>query len=133
MIPLTANDVKKPLERDLTTEELGKLVGRAEKASDLIEGFIGHVYDPADPDDVVPPMVTRVAARMVARSFEANTAEVPKFADSTTQNMGPFGATTRFNADAASGGPWLAKSDKTELRSVYSGMRSTGSRSDRCY
>lgn len=137
MIPVskTAVEQSPALERDLTSDEVNKLPGRAQRASELVEGYIGVEYDPTDTEHPIPAVVTSVTADVVARLYAAEESNVPQFVDSKTQTMGPLGATVRFNADAASRQPWLTKADKTRLRTVFSGFRATTMgtvRSDRC-
>jgi hypothetical protein len=141
MIQATKEDVEEALERDLTDDEVDKLPGRVAKASDLVEGFLGFDYvttdlsDPPNPDfvpDVVPDKVVRVVAGAVARLYAAEDAGTPSFVESQSQAAGAFSATTRFSADVTNGkAPWLTKTDKARLRSVFSGMRSVASGSDR--
>jgi hypothetical protein len=134
VIPVTRQDVETSpaLERELTDDEAEKFPGRAQRASELVEGYIGFEYDPDDTARPIPAVVTSVVADVVARLYAAADSNVPQFVDSKTQNMGQLGATVRYNADATSArAPWLAKSDKTRLRGVFSGMRTTSSRSDR--
>lgn len=132
MIPITQADVEKALERPLLDDdpdEVSLLAGRVEKASDLVEGYIGITY--TVPPEVVPGVVTRVTAAVVARMYRIGDKKVPDFQDSVSQGMGPFNVNTRFNADATSGDPWLTKKDKAALRPVYSGFRSMSQRSER--
>lgn len=129
LIPITQADVEKALERELVDDEPDLLPGRSEKASDLVEGYIGVTY--TVPPDVVPGVVTRVTASVVARMFRASDSKVPTFQDTASQAMGPFNVNTRFNADATSGDPWLTKKDKLALKPMYSGFRSMSQKSER--
>lgn len=139
MITVTRDDVERELERTLSSDEFALLGRRIEAASDLVEGYIGFAYVPYDPfaaDDVdrpddVPDVVVRVVSAAVARVYDADSKNVPEFVEATTQGMGPFNVTQKFNQDATSGTPWLTKSDKMKLRLVFSGMRSSLMRSDR--
>lgn len=132
MIPVDQDEVVKALDGSTLTEaEENKLEGRWEKSSDLVEGYIGEVYGPGD---TVPGVVVRVVASAVARLYlRDRTKSAPLFAESKSQAMGPFNANLKFNTDATSGEPWLAKSDKLRLRNIYSGQRSQAMASDRDY
>jgi hypothetical protein len=132
MIPITQDDVQAALSRDLTDDEAEALPDKALIASDVVEGYLGIVYNTAaTPPDVVPGVVTRVTAGLVGRVFTA-AGKVPIFQDTLSQAMGPFNTNTHFIADASSGDPWLTKVDKLRLRSVYAGVRSVSFRSERC-
>lgn len=137
MIPVTRQQVETSpaLERELDSSELGNLPGRAQRAAELVEGYLGVEYDPTDLEHPIPAVVTSVVADVTARLYAAQDSNVPQFVDSKTQSMGPLGATVRFNADATSRQPWLTKADKTRLRTVFSGFRAvtnTSSRTGRC-
>jgi hypothetical protein len=132
MIPITQSDVEAALSRELTDDELDALPTKAVIASDLVEGYLGVVYDVnAVPPSVVPGVVTRVTAGVVGRVFTA-AGKVQPFQDQSSQAMGPFNVSTHFIADSTSGDPWLTKADKLRLRSVYAGVRSVSFRSERC-
>lgn len=129
MIPLTDDDVQAALERELTSDETEKLDSRVQKASDLVEGYLGIVYGESD---TVPGVVTRVSAAAVARLYQRDQSKgVPLFQDTRTSGMGPFNSTIRYSPDVTSGDPWLTKADKTRLKSVFSGFRAAGVASDR--
>lgn len=121
MIPITQHDVEQSpvLERQLSEDEANKLPARALRASELVEGYLGIVYDEGCP---IPQVVTSVVADVTARLYATTDSNVPQFVDSKTQNMGQLGATVRYNADAVSRSPWLTKADKERLRNIFSGM-----------
>lgn len=129
MIPVTEVDVQDALERDLTEAEAGTVEAKARKASRLVEGYLGVEY--VD-DDIVPGVVVEVTAGVVARAYTAAASDVPEFVNSATEGMGQFSVTRTFNSDATSGALWLTKADKIKLRTIYSGVRSVGMKSDRC-
>lgn len=130
VIPVTRADVKDAQDGvDLTDDEAEKLPSRAQKASDIVEGYLGVVYPPGA---VIPGEVTRVAAAAVARLYQRDrTKGVPMFQDTRTAGMGPFSATIKYDQDVTSGDPWLTKADKLRLRNVFSGARSQEMASDR--
>lgn len=138
MIPVTQEQVEKSpaLERTLTADEAGKLPARAQRASEMVEGYLGVIYDPSDTDCPIPAVVTSVVADATARLYAAADSNVPQFVDSAQQNMGRVGATVHYNADATSSrSPWLTKADKDRLRNIYSGMvvvSNSGGRSGQC-
>lgn len=128
MIPVTRSDVEGSLERALTTDEAATVAFKVKKASRLVEGYLGLEY--AD-TDTVPGVVTEVTAGVVARAYAAAVNQVPEFVNTATEGMGPFSVTRTYNQDATSGALWLTKADKIKLRTIYSGARSVGMRSDR--
>lgn len=129
-IPVLQADVELAIERTLTGPEVEKLPARVQKASDLVEGYLGQVY--AD-DATIPGVVTRVAAGAVGRLYQRDTTAgvPPLFANSQQSALGPFNANITFNQDVTSGDPWLTKADKMRLVNVFSGFRAIGVQSDR--
>ncbi|WP_353809081.1 hypothetical protein [Agromyces sp. SYSU T00194] len=99
----------------LTTDQAAKAPALLSEASDLVVGFLG--CDPTDETatPTVPEAVTRVVARMVARTLE-QTGVVVTGAEGLTEAVGPFSRTTRYGAGTTSGAPWIAASDKVALR-----------------
>lgn len=131
MIPLVQADIEAALSRDLSDTETDAWPSKAVIASDLVEGYLGIVYDVnASPPDVIPGVVTRVTAGVVGRVFAS--ASVPAFQDTASQGMGPFNVNAHFIADATTGDPWLTKADKLRLRFIYAGARSVSFKSERC-
>lgn len=131
MIPVTKDDVRDAQDGvELTHDEAAKLPSRAQKASDLVEGYLGQVF--LSPS-VIPAVVTRVTAGAVARLYQRDRQKnaPAMFTDQKTSGMGPFNATIKYSPDVTSGDPWLTKADKTRLKNVYSGHRDGGLRSDR--
>src|SRR5438309_12120788 len=111
MIPVTQPQVEVEVERELTDTESEVLAARVQRASDLVEGYIGVVYGTDNP---APAVVVRVAARVAARTFTV-AQRIPDFVDSQSVGMGPFSRTQKFNTDATSGAVWLTKADKAAL------------------
>lgn len=133
MIPVNQAQVEAALERTLVAPaEVDKLPRRAQKASELVEGYLGVEYDPADTEHPIPSVVTSVVADVTARLYSTDDSDVPQFVDSKTQSMGPLGATVRYNTEATGRQPWLTKADKTRLRTVFSGMRVMSMGTNRC-
>lgn len=131
MIPLTADDVENALDGSvLASDELPQLPSRAQKASDLVEGYIGLVY--AD-GVTIPGVVTRVTAGCAARLYQRDRSKQNPglFTDTMSGAMGPFNANIKFSQDVTSGDPWLTKADKTRLKNVFSGYRAMSMQSDR--
>ena len=103
----TTVDVSERLGRQPTTEEAARIPGLLAEATVAAVEFLGCTPDP------VPDVVPIVVSRMVARTLGA---DIPVGVSSAEQTMGPFGSTRRFSADATSGGVWLTRQDKNQLR-----------------
>lgn len=106
-------DVELALGRDLTAAEIAKFDALVDEAGDLLHGYLSVDYRDAD---TVPGAVSRVAARVVARSFEQSASTAAFGAESTTDQAGPFSQTLRFAAGSTSGSVWLDAKDKIKLR-----------------
>ena len=111
MIPVSEDDVKARLRRDLSSTEIEFLPGIVDEASALLEGYLGVCYGD---DETVPTAVVVIASRVAARILTMP--EGPAgLADSRTSALGPFSATIQYSTDSSSGGPWLTKSDRIAL------------------
>jgi hypothetical protein len=137
VIPVTQADVELALDgAELTVDQVGdpstgKLAARVQRASDLVEGYLGQEYLPGD---TVPQIVVRVAAGAVARLYVRDAQKgVPMFQDSKTAGMGPFSATVKYADGATSNDPWLTKADKMKLTNIFSGYQTSEMESDRGY
>lgn len=109
-----AADVATRLGRPLTTDELARVDGLLEEASDLVVGWLG-----CPPGDPTPGPIVRVVSRMVARLFGATFGpdEAPDPAVSSANAvMGPFQLQQTFNGDMTDGEPWLSRKDKLRIR-----------------
>lgn len=105
--------VQVALGRELTSQEQTRAEGLLPEASDLVWAWLQPNPDWTDLSDV-PPVVTRVTARMVARVITAGVESVNLSAQTTV--VGPYQRQNTFNPDATSGGPWLTRVDKIALR-----------------
>lgn len=105
--------VEAALGRDLTTAEQTELPTLIGEAGDLLHGYLSIDYRE---EDTVPDAVGRVAARMIARSFEQSATAVPFGTEGTTEQAGPFSRTLRFSSGTTSGSVWLDQKDKVKLR-----------------
>lgn len=137
MIPVQQSDVEQAIERALTESEVGdpttgKLDARIQKASDLVEGYLGLEYASSD---TVPPIVVRVTAGAVARLYQrdASVGSTPSFIDTKSSAMGPFNANLKYSDGVTSGDPWLTKADKMKLTNIFSGYQTSDMASDRGY
>lgn len=121
----TIEDVEKALGRPLTDGEKARVQATLEEASVLIIGYLGcdptvrdETTDP--PTETVPDAARLVAARMVARLIEQQSANGPTAApvgsSSYSTTTGPFGQTVHLQSGSNTGGPWLAAVDKTMLK-----------------
>jgi hypothetical protein len=119
--------VEGQLGRSLTDDELPRLAGRIAKASVIVEGYIGIVYQEGD---TIPDTVTIVVASMVARLYETTGSVMP----GQTAEMvmaGPHQWQRSFGGDANSVEPWLTKADRIALQNLGSGMVSVQLGSER--
>lgn len=113
----TQDDVEKQLGRDLTGAEEDRLPGLLAKASVIVEGYLGIVYEP---DDTIPSAVTIVVASMVARVL-ATTGTVAPGVSSEMVTAGPHQWQRSFRDDANSVEPWLTKADRIALQGIGGG------------
>lgn len=110
----SADDVEARLGRPLTPAEAGRVDGLIDEASALVIGYLG--CDPSDPGPV-PPAVTIVTSRMVARTLQQAEAQTPVSGEqAVTNTVGPFSQTRQFVAGTTGGQPWLSAADKVALR-----------------
>lgn len=105
--------VEEALGRELTTAEEAKVDNLIDEAGDLLHGYLGVDYRD---ETSIPGAVARVAARVVARSFEQAASESPFGVEGTTDQAGPFSRTLRFSSGTTSGSVWLDVKDKIKLR-----------------
>lgn len=121
--------VEGALGRDLTAGEEAKVDALIDEAGDLLHGYLSIDYRA---ETSVPDAVGRVAARIVARSFEQAESVGVFGAESTTDQAGPFSQTRRFAAGSTSGSVWLDAKDKLKLRPfrVGGGFRSVSVESE---
>lgn len=108
MAPLAnQDDVEARLRRSLTKDEAEWLPGVLDEASQLVLAYCGDPeFDPVP--DRVRIVTSRVAARMLSGRSDSATA--------TTNAAHVFSQTVSLNPDATSGGGWLTKADKLDLR-----------------
>lgn len=104
-----SQDVADRLGRDLTTEEEDRVEGLLDEASVLVSGWLGTTPDP------IPDAVRVVTSRVVARAITNGVAAEPGL-ESVQATMGVFQVNRGYSTDAASGGVWLTRTDKTVLR-----------------
>lgn len=110
--------VAEALGRELTTGEEAQLETLVAEAGDLLHGYLGIDYRT---ETSIPDAVARVAARMVARSFEQTAAAPVIGAEGVTEQAGPFSRTLRFASGTTSGSVWLDAKDKMKLRPYRAG------------
>lgn len=107
----TINDVNRILNPPVVeADEINHVEFLLEEASDLVRAFTGKVFLKK-----IPPGVTRVVARMVARSL-AGGGEAPIGMTSESQNAGAFSRSRSYEAGSTDGGVWLSRQDKIKLR-----------------
>lgn len=112
----TQADVEKQLGRDLDTDEEARLPGLLAKASVIVEGYLGIVYEPSD---TIPGAVTIVVASMVARVLATGGAGT--VAPGQTSDMvvaGPHSWQRSFGDGANTVEPWLSKADRIALQGI---------------
>lgn len=114
MILATKADVEK-FTGELTEDEIERLPGLLEEASDLVEGYCGREFTVP-----IPGPVTRRVARIVARSLGVDDDKLGL--ESTQMSAGPFQRTQNYSADSTAGGAWLTKGDKLVLRRYRRGV-----------
>lgn len=112
------SDVEKQLGRELTDTELDRLPGLLAKASVIVEGYLGVIYNDGD---TIPGVVTVVVASMVARVFATDGTVTPGMA-SETQAAGPFSWQRTYGDGANALEPWMTKTDRTALQALGSGV-----------
>lgn len=108
----TAEDVEKRLRRGLTDDESDWIAGMIEEAQALVTAYLGCPSDKFD--DGVPPAVTLVTSRMVARVIQEGDSVDPDLFGATQASMtaGPYSQQATFAPGARTGAPWLTKVDK---------------------
>ncbi|MUL47602.1 hypothetical protein FZI85_25135 [Mycobacterium sp. CBMA293] len=102
-------DVVARLGRNLTPDETARVSGLLEEASVMAGEWMQCVPDP------VPDAVRIVVSRMVARVLVAGDTAEPAVTG-VQAGMGVFTVNRTFSSDATSGGVWLTRQDKAQLR-----------------
>lgn len=117
-------------QRTLTDPESAQAQTLIAEASDLVIGYLHQ--DPSQPGPV-PPTVTRVVARMVARVLAPRAEAVAPGTVQTGFTAGPFARQATYSEGATSGSPWLEKTDKVKLNPyrLAGGFASLGMVSER--
>lgn len=123
----TQADIEAQLGRDMTSTELDRMPGLLAKASVIVEGYVGVVYEPGD---TVPGAVTIVVASMVARVFATSGTVTPGMT-AETMTAGPHSWQRSFSNEANSVEPWLTKADRIALQGIGSGVVSVKLGSER--
>lgn len=100
-------DIEKALRRELTDSESESADDLAEKASDLVTGYLF----PCPIPDPVPPAITRVVADMVAAVFNRPSQILPD-----TTALGAGGYSISLANGATSQGPYLTAAFKQRLK-----------------
>lgn len=107
----TIDDVNRILDPPVEdVHEIAHVEFLLEEASDLVRAFTGKDFLKQ-----IPPGVTRIVARMVARSL-AGGGESPIGMTSESQNAGAFSRSRSYEAGSTDGGVWLSRQDKIKLR-----------------
>lgn len=107
----TVEDVNRVLSPPVEeTDEVSHVEILLEEASDLVRAWTGKDFLSR-----VPSAVSRVVARMVARSLSSGGDE-PIGMTSENQSAGPFSTNRSFEAGSTDGGVWLSRQDKIKLR-----------------
>ncbi len=102
-------DVEARLRRELTVDESSYINAVLDEASSLVtEHCGGREFNP------IPDAVRIVTSRVAARAFAGNT--LPAGAASTTLQALAFQQTTAYTPEASSGGVYLTRVDKRQLR-----------------
>lgn len=121
MVLAAVDDVEARLGRTLTTPETARTdPGLLEEASELVLAYLDLDAEP----DPVPPAVTIVVSRSVARLLEQASAAsdaIPSGAQQQSRTWGPFTEQMTFESGSTSGAPWLTAADKLLLRRYRSG------------
>lgn len=128
MILAEASDVAARLRRDLTDDETEHVDDVLLEASTIVESYLGNRgIPPYEEYEDVPPIVTLVVSRMVARALTAN----PLIPESTgSLQAGPFNANL---SEAYSTAVYLSRREKELLLGVSGSSASIALVSDRGY
>lgn len=104
----TRADVETRLGRELDADEIARVDGLLEEASELVIAECRPLPTPT------PSAVRIVVSRIVARALSGPD-ETPGV-ESTQVSAGSFQLSRNFTSDGVSGGPWLSKTDRKMLR-----------------
>lgn len=118
MMLATTADVEQRLGRELAEDEITRVDGLLEEASELVTAECRPLPTPT------PTAVRIVTSRIVARVLTGPTDMTG--VESTQVSAGSFQLSRNFNSDGVSGGPWLSKTDRKMLRGWRRGVVNVG-------